>query len=43
MVALCNSDGGYIGIYTLPKSVPDQLLCALIAADVVRLLVYIEL
>jgi len=34
------SDGGYIGIYALPKSVPDQLFCALIAADVVRLLVY---
>ena len=30
----------YIGIYALPKSVPDQLFCALIAADVVRLLVY---
>jgi len=29
------SDGGYIGIYTLTKSVPE-----LIAADVVRLLVY---
>ena len=34
------SDGGYIGIYALPKSVPDQLFCALIAANVVRLLVY---
>ena len=34
------SDGGYIGIYTLPKSDPDQLFYALIAADVVRLLVY---
>ena len=32
--------GGYIGIYTLPNSVTDQLFCALIAADVVRLLVY---
>ena len=33
------SDGEYIGIYTLPKSVPE-IFCALIAADVVRLLVY---
>ena len=29
------SDGGYIGIYTLPKSVPENYFCALIAADVV--------
>ena len=34
------SDGGYIGIYTLPKTSPWKLFCALIAADVVRLLVY---